>query len=197
MKRRNFILSGLALGGLTTGRPGVAQDSAEVIDPYVVRMAAPYPAPGEVHVLPTRFRLYWTLPEGRALVYPVRVGRGDLYEAGEFFVGAKKEWPSWTPTPGMIEREPEKYARYADTGMPGGPNNPLGARALYLFTPERGDTFLRIHGTGDPATIGRAVSNGCAGLINPHIVDLYERVPMNARVVLHPKAPYEGSAMNG
>ncbi|MGR3495641.1 L,D-transpeptidase [Citreimonas sp.] len=203
MKRRNFILSGMALGGFPAARFAVAHenpdraDSPDLMNPHMVRMAAPYPGPGEVHVLPGPFRLYWTLQEGRALVYPVRIGRGDLYEAGEFYVGAKKEWPSWTPTPGMIEREPEKYARYADEGMPGGPGNPLGARALYLFTEERGDTFLRIHGTDDPSTIGRAVSNGCAGLVNAHMIDLYDRVPMNARVVLHPKAPDGGFSWNG
>ena len=86
----------------------------------------------------------------------------------------------------MIEREPEKYAQHAD-GVPGGPDNPLGARAIYLFQEGRGDTFLRIHGTSDVASIGRAVSNGCAGLTNEHIKLLYEQVPLEARVVLYPK----------
>ena len=87
----------------------------------------------------------------------------------------------------MIKREPEKYAQYAEDGIPGGPGNPLGARAIYLFQEGRGDTFLRIHGTDDPATIGRAVSNGCAGLTNDHIVDLYDRVQLDAPVFLYPK----------
>lgn len=156
------------------------------MEPHVVTLRHPLP-PGEIHVFPDHFRLYWTLPEGRARVYPIRVGRDDLYDAGEFYVGAKKEWPSWMPTPGMIEREPELYAEYAEDGMEGGPGNPLGARALYLFQEGRGDTFLRIHGTDDPQTIGRAVSNGCAGLTNAHIVQLYGQVPMNTRVVLYPK----------
>ncbi|KRS17067.1 ErfK/YbiS/YcfS/YnhG family protein [Roseovarius indicus] len=170
-----------------------AQEKTQVADlmtPRIVGLNKSLP-PGEVHVSPGLFRLFWTLPDGLAWMYPVRIGRGDLYEAGEFYIGAKKVWPSWTPTPGMIEREPEKYAQYADEGMPGGPGNPLGARALYLFTEERGDTFLRIHGTDDPGTIGRAVSNGCAGLVNNHMIDLYEKVPMNARVVLYPKRPSE------
>lgn len=85
----------------------------------------------------------------------------------------------------MIAREPEHYAQYAD-GMPGGPDNPLGARALYLSTPERGDTFLRIHGTDAPATMGTAVSNGCARLVDGQIIDLYNRVPVDMRVVLYP-----------
>jgi lipoprotein-anchoring transpeptidase ErfK/SrfK len=85
----------------------------------------------------------------------------------------------------MIERDPRSYAQFAD-GMPGGLDNPLGARGLYLFQPGRGDTFLRIHGTNDPRTIGRRVSNGCARLINSHMIDLYDRVPMDTRVILYP-----------
>lgn len=140
--------------------------------------------PGEIHVAPDEFALYWTLPGGRAIRYAVGIGREGLYQPGEFFVGAKKEWPSWTPTDDMIDREPEKYAQHAD-GMPGGLDNPLGARALYLFTPEGGDTFLRIHGTNKPETIGRAVSNGCARLVNDQMIDLYEMVPLDTRVVLY------------
>ena len=97
----------------------------------------------------------------------------------------KRKWPPWTPTPGMIEREPEKYARYAD-GMPGGPKNPLGARALYLFDQGGWDTYLRIHGTDDPSTIGQRVSNGCARLTNDQIVEFYDLVPIGTRVVLQP-----------
>ena len=143
-------------------------------------------AAGEVHVLPREFALLWTLGEGRAIRYSVGIGRPGLYESGTFYVGAKKKWPDWTPTPAMIEREPEVYKQFED-GMPGGPGNPLGARALYLFQPGRGDTMLRIHGTSDPTGIGREVSNGCARLINAHAVDLYERVPLDTRVVLYPK----------
>lgn len=143
-------------------------------------------APGEVHVFPDQFELYWTMPNAQAMRYKVGVGRPGLYESGEFYVGAKKEWPSWTPTQAMIEREPEKYQQFAD-GMAGGIENPLGARALYLFTPDRGDTFLRIHGTNEPSTIGVDVSNGCTRLVNNQIADLYERVPMGTPVFLHPK----------
>ncbi|MHA6345471.1 L,D-transpeptidase [Roseivivax sp. CAU 1761] len=142
-------------------------------------------APYEIHVDPVVFALFWTQPDGWAWRYPVGIGREGLYESGEFFVGAKKEWPSWTPTPDMIEREPDKYKQYED-GMPGGLENPLGSRALYLFTEEKGDTFLRIHGTNDPSTIGKRVSNGCARLTNDQIIDLYNRVPENTRVVLYP-----------
>ena len=85
----------------------------------------------------------------------------------------------------MIARNPSAYERYAD-GMPGGPYNPLGSRALYLFDDTGRDTYLRIHGTNDPSTIARRVSNGCARLTNDLIIGLYNRVPLDTRVVLHP-----------
>ena len=141
--------------------------------------------PYEIHVDPGSFALYWTLPKNKAIRYSVGIGRPGLYESGEFFVGAKKVWPSWTPTQDMIERQPELYKKYED-GMPGGPTNPLGARALYLFQPGRGDTFLRIHGTHLPNTIGRRVSNGCARLVNDHVIDLYNRGPHETKVFLYP-----------
>lgn len=141
---------------------------------------------GQILVDPNTFSLYWTLPKRQALRFVVGVGKGDLYTPGTFHIGAKKEWPSWTPTKEMIARSPGHYAQYAN-GMPGGPSNPLGARALYLFTEERGDTFLRIHGTPDPWTIGSAVSNGCVRLVNEQIEQLYALVPMGTKVVLYPK----------
>ncbi len=141
--------------------------------------------PSEVHVDPAQFALFWTLPDNKAIRYTVGIGRPGLYEAGEFHVAYKREWPNWTPTPGMIRREPEKYLQYAD-GLRGGIENPLGARALYLFQPVRGDTYLRVHGTNNVSTLARRVSNGCARLINTHLVDLYNRVPVDSRVVLYP-----------
>jgi len=189
LNRRDFMAS-----ALTTCSLGMSPALAHQAAPYVlpkdhlpvkVRLRTKF-APGEIHVDPNAFKLYWTLPGGRAIRYTVGVGRANLYEAGTFYIGAKKEWPSWTPTPGMIARQPKLYAKFAN-GMPGGINNPLGARALYLFTPERGDTFLRIHGTSDPRTISAAVSNGCARLVNQHVIELYDRVPIGTRVVLNPK----------
>lgn len=143
--------------------------------------------PFEIHVVPEKFALYWTLPNQRAIQYTVGIGREGLYHAGEFYVGAKQKWPKWTPTPEMIKRAPKAYAPFED-GVPGGISNPLGARAIYLFQPGRGDTYLRIHGTNNPRTIGVAVSNGCARLVNDQIVEFYERVPMKTRVLLYPKA---------
>ncbi|MEL7184689.1 MAG: L,D-transpeptidase [Pseudomonadota bacterium] len=186
MNRRDVILGGAALGILGSAliEPANAQPVAQDMLPVEVRIR-PEIAPNEIHLVPNSFMLYWTLPGARALRYMVGVGRPGLYEPGEFYVGAKKEWPSWTPTRSMIERNPA-YKQWED-GMPGGPENPLGARALYLFEPGRGDTFLRIHGTNAPRTIGSAVSNGCARLVNDQAVDLYNRVPMRSRVVLYPQ----------
>jgi len=183
LNRRTLLTGALAAAIPVTS--SVAQELPPSIQPQIVTMPVKY-RPGVILVYPDEFALYWTLPDGKAIRYAVRVGRGNLYEPGEFYIGAKKEWPSWVPTPDMIAREPERFGRFKD-GMPGGPNNPLGARALYLFQPGRGDTFLRIHGTNAPETIGRAVSNGCVGLINSHIAHLYDQVPLQSRVFLYPK----------
>ena len=187
--RRQFMTTSLAAGTFGLSAANIANAKApakapvDEFAPRIVRMGNDF-AEGEIHLDPNQFALYWTLPKKRAIRYSVGVGRKGLYESGIFYVGAKKEWPSWTPTPDMIERDPKSYARFAN-GMPGGPNNPLGARALYLFTQGRGDTFLRIHGTNKPETIGTRVSNGCARLTNNYIADLYNRVPLHTRVVLY------------
>ena len=188
LTRRHFLTTATSAAAAAAIFPETARAAADAGLPFDympqwVTLATDLPA-NEVHVVPDTFRLYWTQPGGQAIRYTVGIGRPGLYESGEFFVGAKKEWPSWTPTPDMIARQPELYAPYAD-GMPGGEDNPLGARALYLFQPSRGDTMLRIHGTNQPGTIGTAVSNGCARLVNSHVIDLYNRVPEGARVVLY------------
>lgn len=186
--RRNVLGTGLALLGLGA-MPLRAQDNGLPPEwqPVVVPVA-PGLAPGEIHVDPNAFALYLTQPGDLAIRYMVGIGRPGLYEAGVYTIGAKKEWPSWTPTPDMVEREPELYGPYAEKGMPGGPDNPLGARAMYLFTPERGDTFMRIHGTNAPQTIGSAVSNGCVRLVNDQVIDLYSRVAEGASVYLYPRS---------
>lgn len=192
MNRRDFLQGsacGILLCGAGSGQaaiPDVLPDynMPEEFLPREVRIKNDL-APFEIHVDPGQYALYWTLPKKKAIRYSVGIGRTDLYEAGEFYVGARKVWPSWTPTPEMIERDPGSYARFSG-GMPGGINNPLGARGLYLFQPGKGDTYLRIHGTNEPRTIGRRVSNGCARLINDQMIDLYDRVPMDTRVVLYP-----------
>ncbi len=189
LTRRLFLGSSVA----TLAAPAFAQTKPDrktyVVppehQPIVLRLRDQF-EPGSLLVDPNTYSLYWLLEPRKALRFIVGVGRGDLYEPGVFTVGAKKEWPSWTPTKEMIARNPGAYAKYAG-GMPGGPTNPLGARALYLFDDARGDTFLRIHGTPDPWTIGSAVSNGCVRLVNDHIQQLYDLVPIGAKVVLYPK----------
>ena len=190
LTRRGFI------GSFTVFAAGLASRlSAHENPPYqlpqdflptFVEMDAWLPA-GSIHVFPNQFRLYLILPDQLALRYTVGVGTPGLYHAGKFTIGAKREWPEWRPTPDMIERDPDAYAQYAG-GMPGGVDNPLGARALYLFDAAGRDTYLRIHGTNKPRTIGTAVSNGCARLTNDHAIDLYDRVEIGTAVYLHRQA---------
>jgi len=141
---------------------------------------------GALIVDPDLLELYHVTAPQSGMLYSVGVGRGDLYEAGTFTVGAKKRWPSWTPTQDMIDRNPDQYARYAK-GMPGGPGNPLGSRALYLFDEVGNDSFLRIHGTPEPWTVPSAVSNGCVRLVNEHVELLYDSVELGAPVFLLPR----------
>jgi lipoprotein-anchoring transpeptidase ErfK/SrfK len=191
ISRRSLLGTGMAALGLAaTGVRAHETEAAATtlppeMQPQLVQIPPGY-EPGTIHVDPATYSLYWTLPGDQAIRYAVGIAREGLYEAGTYTIGAKKEWPSWTPTPDMVERQPELYAQYAESGMPGGPENPLGARALYLFTEERGDTFMRIHGTNRPDTIGSMVSNGCVRLVNEHIVDLYDRVPEGSTVTLYP-----------
>jgi lipoprotein-anchoring transpeptidase ErfK/SrfK len=136
--------------------------------------------PGSVVVDTFARRLYYVMPDGRAMRYAIAVGREGLAFRGTARVGRKAEWPSWTPTRNMIRTQPEMYADYAD-GLPGGLENPLGARAIYLYRGNR-DTYFRIHGTIDNASIGHATSAGCIRLFNQDAIDLYNRVEMGARV---------------
>lgn len=126
-------------------------------------------------------RLYYVLGNGRAIRYGIGVGREGLALRGNATIGRKAEWPSWTPTANMMRRDP-RNRRYAG-GVPGGPGNPLGARALYLYRDGR-DTMFRIHGTNQPSTIGKAVSSGCIRMLNHDVIDLYARVTPGTRVVV-------------
>lgn len=140
-------------------------------------------APQQIIVMPRAHFLYFVEAPGQARRYGVGVGRAGLEFQGDAIIEVKKEWPTWRPTDEMIEREPQTYARFKDNDyvQPGGPNNPLGARALYLFQNGR-DTFYRIHGTNQPSSIYRSVSNGCIRMINDHVIDLYKRVPTGTPV---------------
>ena len=195
ISRRHLLASGLAALGAAATRASAHEVSqvTSVLPPEYAPQIVPIQVglpPYQIHVDPNQFALYWTLPDQTAIRYICGIAPPGLYEAGTYFIGAKKEWPSWVPTPDMVERQPDLYGPYAEVGMPGGPDNPLGARALYLFTPERGDTFMRIHGTNRPDTIGTAVSNGCVRLVNDHIVDLYNRVPLDTTVVFYPQSGF-------
>ena len=119
---------------------------------------------------------------GSARRYGIAVGREGLQFKGMVAVGDKQEWPRWIPTLDMQKREPKKYGQYKD-GMPGGGQNPLGARAIYLYQGKQ-DTHLRIHGTIAPQTIGTNSSNGCFRMVNEHVMDLYRRVGVGTKVVI-------------
>ena len=129
--------------------------------------------------------LYWVEPgdDLTAIRYVVGVGELGRQFRGGATVRRKEEWPRWTPTRNMIRRRPDLYAEFAG-GVEGGPGNPLGSRALYLYRGGR-DTLYRIHGTHAPHTIGTSASNGCIRLFNSHVEDLYERVPLGTRVIVH------------
>lgn len=138
--------------------------------------------PGTIVIDTAAHRLYLVESSSRARRYAIAVGKEGLQYKGTVKVGDKQEWPRWIPTKEMQQREPKKYGQYAD-GMPGGGANPLGARAIYLHQNGR-DTYLRIHGTTAPETIGTNSSNGCFRMINEHVIDLYRRVPIGAEVVV-------------
>lgn len=135
--------------------------------------------PSSIHIVPQSYHLYFILPGDQAIRYGVAVGQEGLGWRGTATIARKVEWPSWRPTDEMIERAPERYERYAD-GMPGGPDNPLGARALYFFQGDV-DTSIRVHGTTAPESIGSSASNGCFRMYNSHVIDLYNRVPLGAQ----------------
>ena len=131
-------------------------------------------APGTVVISTTERRLYYVLGNGQAIQYGVGVGRPGFEWSGAKTVTRKAEWPSWTPPAQMLRRRPD-LPRF----MKGGPDNPLGARAMYL-----GGSLYRIHGSNEPETIGQAVSSGCIRMTNEDVMDLYERVRVGTRVVV-------------
>lgn len=184
MRRRDLVLGSLA--SLILGKEaGAARKKKFEIDSIYVPQVVQFPGDHEAGTIIVdalnRF-LYLKEGPGTARRYGIGVGKAGLAFKGTATVGRKAKWPSWRPTANMIKRAPRKYAKYAD-GLPGGAQNPLGARALYLFRDGR-DTLYRIHGTTEPWTIGKAVSNGCVRMINEHVEDLYERVPIGTTVVV-------------
>ncbi|MGB8818486.1 MAG: L,D-transpeptidase [Rhizobiaceae bacterium] len=138
--------------------------------------------PGDIVVKSSERFLYLVQPGGTARRYGIAIGKEGLGWTGSATIKAKVEWPSWTPTPDMLKRDPKKYGPHKD-GMPGGPGNPLGARAMYLYQGKR-DTSIRIHGTTQPWSIGKAASNGCFRMVNEHVIDLFNRVRIGTKVIV-------------
>lgn len=153
-----------------------------VMDPKFKRQVVPFrtsEAPGTIIIDTDKKFLFYVLPNFQAIRYGVGVGKEGFGWSGKVRVGRKAEWPRWTPTQDMIQRDPS-LVKYAN-GMPGGENNPLGARALYLFEGNQ-DSLYRIHGTNEPWSIGLNVSSGCIRMLNEDVKDLYSRVSVGTPV---------------
>lgn len=206
----------LLAAGCVTRAPGNLTSTQPAIDPAYLQMYAaietePYPIaavdltlvppqfwrrevayrtserPGTIVVALAERYAYLVMEGGRAMRYGVGVGREEAFNfQGEAVIARKAEWPGWRPTQNMIAREPERYGPVKN-GVPGGSDNPLGPRALYLYRNGR-DTYYRLHGTTEPDTIGTMVSSGCVRLLNQDIIDLYRRIPVNTKVVIVPGA---------
>jgi lipoprotein-anchoring transpeptidase ErfK/SrfK len=147
------------------------------MDPRFLRQDVVYggkEAPGTIVIDTRNHFLYLVEGEGRAIRYGIGVGRPGFTWSGTHAISAKKEWPDWTPPNEMLRRQP-----YLPHYMAGGPENPLGARALYL-----GSSLYRIHGSNEPWTIGQAVSSGCIRMRNEDVTDLYGRVKVGTRVIV-------------
>ena len=124
-------------------------------------------------------RLYFVMGNGKAMKYGIGVGRDGFRWSGTHRISRKAEWPGWTPPARMIRRVKRETGKQLKSFYPGGPNNPLGARSLYI-----GSTIYRIHGTNQPWTIGQAMSSGCIRLANDDVTDLYNRVRVGAKVIV-------------
>jgi lipoprotein-anchoring transpeptidase ErfK/SrfK len=179
MNRRNFIFGLVAM----VPGPGFAAAKKKAI-PYrgaeVVEFATPEKR-GTVIVNTEEKALYHIIGRETAIRYGVAVGKEGFDWAGIAKVGRKVEWPRWTPPASMIRRRPdlEKWRN----GMPGGRENPLGARAIYLFAGGR-DTLFRIHGTNEPQSIGTAASSGCIRMLNEEVSELYDSVQIGTKVIV-------------
>src|SRR5215217_7393948 len=158
-------------------RHALALQANMAVNPMYLRQVVQYPSgerSGTVVVDTQAHFLYFVLGDGRALRYGIGVAKSGFEWSGTHQVTRKAEWPSWTPPAEMLQRRPE-LPRF----MEGGPDNPLGARALYI-----GSTLYRIHGTTEPWSIGQNVSSGCIRMVNADVIDLYERVKLYTKVVV-------------
>jgi len=152
--------------------------------PELLRKRVPFEtaeAPGSIVIDTKGPFLYFVEEDGMATRYGIAIGREGFGWTGTGTIARNARWPGWTPPPAMIEREP--YLEKWRGGMPGGLNNPLGARALYIYFGNR-DSGYRIHGTNQPDSIGWAASSGCFRMLNQDVMELYERVEKGAKVVV-------------
>lgn len=151
------------------------------VDPMFERYLVENPTgepEGTIVVETRQHLLFLVLPGGKAMRYGVSIGKEGFGWTGEAWVRREAEWPDWTPPAEMVERWPHVRP------TKGGPNSPLGARALYLYDAEGRDTLYRIHGTNEPTKIGRSVSSGCIRMRNIDVIDLAERVGLGTRVIV-------------
>jgi lipoprotein-anchoring transpeptidase ErfK/SrfK len=177
--------------GPVTGEPfPVAAVPLSEINPTYLRRTVMYPSdepPGTIIIDPQNHFLYLVQGGGRAIRYGVGVGRQGFGWSGVATIRNKQEWPDWYPPKEMVQRQPELRRHLVSLrsglGVAGGPGNPLGARAMYLWQGNK-DTLYRIHGTNEPETIGRSVSSGCIRMLNQDVIDLYQRTPLGAKVVV-------------
>lgn len=183
ISRRSFIAATVATAA-TTAVPAGAFTLDTKFRPQRVTIKGDL-EPNQILILPAAHFLYFIDGPGTAMRYGVGFGKAGQAISGTFYVGSKKEWPTWRPTDAMIERDPAAYGKFKDNDyvQPGGPGNPLGARALYLYRDGR-YTFNAIHGTTAPRSIGQSVSNGCVRMINEHVTDLYPRVDVGTKVTV-------------
>ncbi|MBB4227781.1 L,D-transpeptidase [Rhizobium mongolense] len=178
--QRRFFRRAPAVQQVAAVRPGVPVIRHQIEPQYLPQMVdyETKERPGTIVIDTNNRFLYLVMANGKARRYGVGVGKPGFEWAGAHKITRKSEWPAWTPPSDMISREAAK-GHYLPARMDGGPENPLGARAMYL-----GSTLYRIHGTNAPWTIGSAVSSGCIRLRNEDVVDLYERVNVGTRVIV-------------
>jgi lipoprotein-anchoring transpeptidase ErfK/SrfK len=181
MNRRSLLL-GLAATPLLPALASAARKQKHA--PYMgaewVDFETPE-RPGTIIINADQRALYHVQGEGEAIRYGVAVGKAGFEWSGIAKVGRMVVWPRWTPPKSMIERRPE-LARWAN-GMPGGRNNPLGARGIYLYANGR-DTLFRIHGTNEPWSIGTAASSGCIRMLNEEVTTLYDTIEIGTKVIV-------------
>lgn len=199
MPSRRAIIAGgftgfawLELVGCAT--TSTTQTPPEAADPAFARQQVSYPTrekAGTIVIDPGSHFLYLVQGGGQAMRYGVGVGAEGFIWSGTATIHNKQEWPDWYPPAEMLARKPELKEHMAQLqsglGMKGGPENPIGARAMYLWQGNK-DTLYRIHGTNEPGTIGHNVSSGCIRLTNDDVTDLYNRTPVGTKVVVLPTA---------